>query len=287
MMQRLTTLLSTAIVIALAVASSAICTAEQKATKYVRFEVDGQAAYGIVEGEYVRRLKGDLFTDPVPTAARYRLSDVKLLVPTEPSKVLAAAGNYMSHFSTQDAAAEREHKPPELFFKVPSCLIAQGEKIVLPKGSKDVHFEAELVAVIGKRARNVPVKKALDFVLGVTCGNDVSARDWQKNDVQWWRAKGHDTFGPCGPYIVSGIDCNDLMVRLRLNGEVKQEQSTCDMMNNVAQIVSFASRHVTLLPGDLIYTGTPGKTSAIKPGDVVEVEIEGVGVLRNGVTAAK
>ena len=286
-MQRLTIVLSSAIVVALAFASSAICAAEQNATKYVRFEVGGQKAYGIVEGEYVRRLKGDFFTDSEPTVARYRLSEVRLLVPTEPSKVLAVAGNYLSHYSPEDVAERQERTDPELFFKVPSCLIAQGDKIVLPKGSADVHFEAELVVEIGKQAKNVSAEKALDFVLGVTCGNDVSARDWQKNDVQWWRAKGHDTFGPCGPYIVSGIDYSNLMVRLRLNGEVKQEQSTCDMMNNVAQIVSFASRHVTLLPGDLIYTGTPGKTSAIKPGDVTEVDIEGVGVLRNEVTSAE
>jgi 2-keto-4-pentenoate hydratase/2-oxohepta-3-ene-1,7-dioic acid hydratase in catechol pathway len=121
----------------------------------------------------------------------------------------------------------------------------------------------------------------------VTCGNDVSARDWQKGDLQWWRAKGSDTFGPCGPYIVSGLNYDDLLLTLRLNGEVKQKQRTSDLIHGVAAIVSWISRHVTLEPGDLIYTGTPGETTAMKPGDVVEVELEGVGVLRNGVEAAR
>ena len=119
------------------------------------------------------------------------------------------------------------------------------------------------------------------YVLGVTCGNDVSARDWQTNDIQWWRAKGHDTFGPVGPIIVAGLNNDDLLLRLRLNGEVKQEQRTKDLLYKVAEIVSWASQHVTLEPGDLIFTGTPGVTSAMKPGDIVEVELEGVGVLRN------
>ena len=141
--------------------------------------------------------------------------------------------------------------------------------------------------VIGKRAKNVPENKALDYVLGITCGNDVSARTWQKNDVQWWRAKGSDTFGPAGPFIVSGLDYDNLDLELRLNGEVRQKSNTRYMVHNIAQTVSFLSHHITLRPGDLIFTGTPGKTKPIKPGDVVEVEIQGVGVLRNKVVAGK
>ncbi len=281
-MQRCESIFLALIVATLAFASTVAFAAEKKPTKYVRFEAAGKTAYGIVDGEKVRELKGDLFGEFEITGTCHQLSDVKILVPSQPSKVLAAAGNYLSHLEAEDAT-ERAKKPPELFFKVPSCLIAQGESVVLPKGSNDVHFEAELVIVIGKKAKNVPADQALDYVFGVTCGNDISARDWQKNDVQWWRAKATDTFGPCGPYIVSGINYNKLMLRLRLNGEVKQEQSTSDMIHSVADLVSFASRHVTLLPGDLIYTGTPGKTSALKAGDITEVELEGVGVLRNQV----
>jgi len=256
--------------------------AERKVTKYARFELGGTVAYGIVEGERVRQIDGDLFGAWKPTDRTCTLSEVKLLPPTQPTKILACAGNYKSHLG--DAPA---HPHPEFFFKVPSCLIACGQQIVIPKGTEEVHYEAELVIVIGKRAKNVAEDQALDCVLGVTCGNDVSARDWQKNDVQWWRAKGSDTFGPCGPWIVSGINYDDLLLQLRLNGEVRQKQRTSDMEHGVAAIVSWASRHVTLEPGDLIFTGTPGKTTAIQPGDVVEVELEGVGVLRNTVRAAE
>lgn len=255
--------------------------ADAKAVKYVRFQVGETVAYGLVEGERVRRIEGCLFGDWKPTGTTYALDQVKLLVPTQPTKVLACAGNYKSHLG--DAPA---HPYPELFFKVPSCLIAPGEAIVIPQGADNVHYEAELVIVVGKRARNVPPEKGLDYVLGVTCGNDVSAREWQKNDVQWWRAKGSDTFGPCGPCIVAGIDYDDLLLELRLNGEVRQKERTSNMEHGVAAVVSWASRHVTLEPGDLIFTGTPGKTASIVPGDTVEVEIEGVGVLKNPVIAA-
>jgi len=161
-----------------------------------------------------------------------------------------------------------------------------GADIVIPATTDNVHYEAEMVIVVGKRAQNVSVDQAMDYVLGVTCGNDVSARDWQRNDIQWWRAKGSDTFGPCGPFIASGIDYGNLHLQLRLNGEMKQDQNTKDLVHGVAETVSWISQHVTLEPGDLIYTGTCGTTTPMKPGDVVEVELEGVGVLRNPVAAA-
>jgi 2-keto-4-pentenoate hydratase/2-oxohepta-3-ene-1,7-dioic acid hydratase in catechol pathway len=272
-------LLTIAIVCLLAgIFSAGACglSAEGKATKYVRFQVGNTIAYGIVEGESIRQIEGDLFGSWKPTDMLRPLSGVKLLVPTTPSKVLALAGNYKSHLGQQAAP-----KNPELFFKVPSCLIAQGESIVIPPGTAKVDHEGELVIVIGKRARKVSPGEAMQYVLGVTCGNDVSARDWQKNDVQWWRAKGSDTFGPCGPWIVSGINYGDLLLTVRVNGQVKQQQRTRDLVFGVAEIVSFASQYVTLEPGDLIYTGTPGTTTQIKPGDVVEVDLEGVGVLKN------
>ncbi len=257
---------------------------EAKITKWARFRAGTAVAYGLVEGDRVRQVTGDPFGAWKPTRKTFALAEVKLLVPTEPNKVLAAALNYKSHLG---AVPERPlPRTPEFFFKPPSCLIAAGEPIVLPKDSEQVHFEGELVLVIGKRASKVPVEQALDYVLGVTCGNDVSARDWQKNDIQWWRAKGADTFGPCGPFIVAGLNYDDLQLRLRVNGQVLQEERTSQMAQNVARLVSHASHYVTLEPGDLIYTGTPGETSALKPGDVVEVEIEGVGVLRNPVVEA-
>jgi 2-keto-4-pentenoate hydratase/2-oxohepta-3-ene-1,7-dioic acid hydratase in catechol pathway len=154
-----------------------------------------------------------------------------------------------------------------------------------------VHYEAELVIVIGRKCSKVPKDKAMNYVFGVTAGNDVSERIWQNDetvkDVQWWRAKGADTFGPVGPAILTGVDYGNLMIRLRLNGEIKQEEKTDHLIHDVASTVSFISQYVTLHPGDLIFTGTPGKTSEIKPGDIVEVDLEGVGVLRNPVVAEK
>lgn len=250
--------------------------------KFARFQVGGKTAYGIVEGDRVRQLDGDLFGEWTRTDKTHALSEVTLLVPTRPTQVLALAGNYRSHVGTQPVSPH-----PEAFFKPPSCLVATGEPIVIPPGTKEVHPEGELVIVISKRAKNVPADKALDYVLGVTCGNDVSARDWQKNDRQWWRAKGADTFGPCGPFILAGANYDDLLLETRVNGETRQKERTSEMIHGVAAAVSFISQFVTLEPGDLIYTGTSGTTAAIKPGDVVEVEIEGVGILRNRVVAAE
>jgi 2-keto-4-pentenoate hydratase/2-oxohepta-3-ene-1,7-dioic acid hydratase in catechol pathway len=256
--------------------------AKPKVTKYARFQAGTTTAYGIVDGDRIRQLSGDLFGSWSKTDTTHALADVKLLVPTKPSKVVALAGNYKTHLGEQPRPAT-----PEAFFKVPSALLPTGENIVIPKGTTDVHYEGEMVLVIGKRAKNVARDEALRYVLGVTCGNDVSARDWQKNDRQWWRAKGSDTFGPCGPFIVAGLDYDNLRLELRQNGQSRQKQSTRDMIHGVAEIVSWISRFVTLEPGDLIYTGTPGTTGPIKPGDIIEVELEGVGVLKNGVEAAR
>jgi 2-keto-4-pentenoate hydratase/2-oxohepta-3-ene-1,7-dioic acid hydratase in catechol pathway len=254
--------------------------------RYLRFSVNGDTAYGLLEGDRVLRLSGDLFGAFQKTDETYALEDVKVLAPTVPTQVLALAGNYRSHL--RDEAIPAKFQIPQPFFKSPSCLIANGENIVIPNDSPGpVHFEAELVIVIGKKASKVPKERALEYVFGVTCGNDVSERYWQNNaenkDVQWWRAKGADTFGPVGPYIATGLNYDDLLLHLRVNGELKQDERTSLMIHDVASTVSFISRYVTLHPGDLIFTGTPGETSAIKPGDVVEVELEGVGVLRNPV----
>jgi 2-keto-4-pentenoate hydratase/2-oxohepta-3-ene-1,7-dioic acid hydratase in catechol pathway len=248
---------------------------------FARFQHGPDTAYGIVKGGRVHRLAGDLFGAWHETSDSFPLEDVVLLVPARPSKVLAVGLNYRSHLDGRPAPAV-----PEIFYKPPSCLVPTGAEIVIPPGTSDVHYEGEMVVVMGKRAKDVSAADALGHVLGVTCGNDVSARDWQKNDLQWWRAKGADTFGPCGPFIATGLNYDNLRLRLLLNGEVKQEQRTSDLIHGVAAIVSWISRYVTLEPGDLIYTGTPGKTMPLKPGDVVEVELEGVGTLKNRVAAA-
>jgi 2-keto-4-pentenoate hydratase/2-oxohepta-3-ene-1,7-dioic acid hydratase in catechol pathway len=292
-----------------------------KVTKYVRFQAGASVSYGIVEGDRVRRIEGDLFGTWKPTESTLALNEVKLLVPSQPRQVFALAGNYTSHLGgpetvtttitnttkivTDKKTSKTTHSTTtseetlisgevpkkfqivQPFYKTVSSLVPNGAEIVIPKDAKVVHYEAELVIVIGKEARNVAKDKALEYVLGVTCGNDVSERVWQKSDVQWWRAKGSDTFGPCGPMIVGGLNYDDLLLQLRLNGKTLQKERTSHMIHSVPATVSFISQHVTLLPGDLIFTGTPGETSAMKPGDVVEVELEGVGVLKNTVVAEK
>jgi 2-keto-4-pentenoate hydratase/2-oxohepta-3-ene-1,7-dioic acid hydratase in catechol pathway len=257
--------------------------------RYLRFQKGDTVAYGRLEEDKVRQLDGDLFGKWSETEKLHSLNDVRILPPTRPTQVLALAGNYRSHLGEE--LESPKFKIPQPFFKSPSCLVGQGEAIIIPKDAKTVHYEAELVIVIGKKCSNVSQDDALDYVFGVTAGNDVSERIWQNDeqvkDVQWWRAKGSDTFGPVGPYIITGVDYNDLMLRLRLNGKVMQEEKTDHQIHDVPSTVSFISQHVTLHPGDLIFTGTPGETSDIKPGDVVEVELEGVGVLRNPVVAEK
>ena len=274
----------------LADAEAADKPAKNKVVKFARFKVNDNVTFGTVEGDNVREISGTIFGEWKKTDTVHALSDVKLLVPTNPRHVFAMAGNYKSHLA--GAKIPPKFRIPQPFFKSPSSLVRHEGQIIIPKdATEEVHFEAEMVVVIGERTRRVSNEDALDYVLGVTCGNDVSERYWQNDkeekDVQWWRAKGSDTFGPCGPFIVSGLNYDDLLLTLRLNGEVKQEERTSQMIHDVAAQVSFISQHVTLLPGDLIFTGTSGKTSALHPHDVVEVELEGVGILRNTVGREK
>ncbi|MDX1502744.1 MAG: fumarylacetoacetate hydrolase family protein [Thermoanaerobaculia bacterium] len=245
---------------------------------FVRFADGPSVRYAIVEGDRVFPIRGEPFDEWQATGEAIPLAEIRILPPTAPSKVLAVGRNYRSH-----AGDRRVPEAPEIFFKAPSAVIGHGDPIVLPEGGPECHHELEMVAVVGRRATRVPPERALEHVLGVTCGNDVSARDWQRSDLQWWRAKGSDTFAPCGPFVVSGIDYGAIDMELRVNGEVRQRQSTADMIFDVGRIVSWISRHVTLEPGDLIFTGTPGTTGPLLPGDVVEVELGGVGLLRNPV----
>jgi 2-keto-4-pentenoate hydratase/2-oxohepta-3-ene-1,7-dioic acid hydratase in catechol pathway len=252
--------------------------AQEGITKYVRYVHEGQTTYGILEEATVKVLDGDLFASPHPTGETLRLADVSLLPPCEPSKVIAVGLNYKSHLGERPTP-----EYPGLFSKFPSSLVGHGDDIVMPSDSESLHYEGELVVVIGKRAKNVSVADAPKHIFGVTAGNDVSERTWQRADLQWFRAKASDTFGPVGPAIVKGLPYGDLMIETRVNGEVRQKESSKDLLYNVDEIVSYISQYVTLLPGDIIFTGTPGSTQAMKPGDVVEVEIEGIGTLRNKV----
>ncbi len=246
--------------------------------KYVRYEHERRVSYGVLDGETVREIRGGLFDSKAETGNRLNLRSVKLLWPCDPGKVLAVGLNYKSHLGNRPVP-----KNPEIFFKATSSLMEPEGEIVIPAGAQNVHFEGELVLVMGKKARRVSVSEAEACIFGYTCGNDVSERDWQKNDLQWWRAKGSDTFAPLGPAIAVGLDYKKSRLQTRLNGEVKQSQFLSDLVFDPPTVVSFVSQYVTLLPGDVIYTGTPGTTSAMKAGDVVEVEIDGIGTLRNKV----
>lgn len=255
--------------------------AAESVVKYVRYERGGRVSYGVLDGEIIKQIRGGLFSNRAETGVKVKLSEVKLLWPCEPSKILAVGLNFKSHLGSQ-----RAPEKPELFFKPLTSLVAPGGDIVIPPGARNVHFEGELVIVIGRKARRVSVDEAAGCIFGFTCGNDVSERDWQRADLQWWRAKGADTFAPLGPVIAAGLDYKKSRLQTRLNGEVKQSQVLSDLLFDASAIISFTSQYATLLPGDVIYTGTPGATSAMKPGDIVEVEIEGIGILRNKVAGS-
>jgi 2-keto-4-pentenoate hydratase/2-oxohepta-3-ene-1,7-dioic acid hydratase in catechol pathway len=250
-------------------------------TKYIRYQSGSAARYGILDGESVRELEGDLFSHK-ETGVTAKLSGVKLLAPVVPPKIFCVGLNYRSHLGSRPQPPQ-----PEIFYKPVTAVQDPEGDIVIPRDAVNLHYEGELVVVIGKRVRNVSPEEARGAIFGVTCGNDVSERDWQageKKDLQWWRAKGSDTFAPLGPAVVTGIDYSNLLLQTRLNGEVVQKQFTSDLLFDCPAIVSWISGWVTLTPGDLIYTGTPGSTRKMSAGDTVEVEIEGIGTLRNRVS---
>jgi len=249
-------------------------------TRFVRYAVDGGARYGVIEGDVVVDLDGPPWDDP-GRGEELPLEAVRLLAPCAPRKVLAVGRNYRSHLGDRDVPSE-----PGLFVKLPTSIIGPGEDIVLPPDATEVHAEGELVVVIGTTARRVAPERAARHVFGVTAGNDVSERRWQREDLQWLRAKGSDTFGPLGPAIATGLDAGDLELRTRVDGDVVQLASTRELIFPIEEIVSWASRYVTLEPGDAIFTGTPGRTSALRSGSVVEIELEGVGTLENRVRMA-
>ena len=227
-------------------------------TSYVRFRSASGSSYGILDGTVIRQLRGDLFDNPAESGATDDLSAVKLLYPCRPGKIMAVGLNYRSHLGSRPEPAH-----PEIFYKPVTALQDPDGPIVIPRDATDVHYEGEMVIVIGKPARNASPAEAGAAIFGVTCGNDVSERNWQHGagkDLQWWRAKGSDTFAPLGPAIVTGIDYGNLLLQTRLNGEVVQKQNTSDLIFDCATIVSWVSGWVTLLPGDVIYTGTPGST---------------------------
>jgi 2-keto-4-pentenoate hydratase/2-oxohepta-3-ene-1,7-dioic acid hydratase in catechol pathway len=236
-------------------------TAVADVTKYIRYESQGRSAYDVLDGETVRELSAAPWADGKPTGTTAKLAAVRLLAPAEPTKVIAVGLNYKSHIDQRQVA-----KYVGLFAKQPPSIIAHAANIVYPSDATNLHLEGELVVVIGKKASKVARADALNYVFGVTCGNDVSERQWQRDDLQWFRAKGADTFGPLGPWIVTGLNYQDVLLETRVNGKTLQSERTKNLIFDIPYIVSYVSHYVMLMPGDLIYTGTPGNTSAMKPG---------------------
>ena len=251
--------------------------------KLVRYRFGDEIATGVLEDGTIRGLRGTFFEDPVPSGAEVDLEHARLLAPVIPSKVVAIARNYPAH------AAEMGNEVPEvpmLFFKPATSVIGPGDPIPIPDGPSRVDPEAELAVVIGRLCRRVSEEDALKYVLGYTCANDVTARDWQQSDGQWARAKGSDGFCPLGPWIETELDPSDLEVTSRVNGEPRQSGRTSSLEFPPARLIAHIARTITLLPGDVVLTGTPPGVAPMRPGDRVEIEIEGIGVLANTVASA-
>ena len=248
--------------------------------RLVRFRSGTRIATGAVEGDFVRPLRGTFFEDPVPTGEDIPLDQVRLLAPVIPSKIVAVGKNYLDHAQEMGGAVPEE---PVIFLKPSTAVIGPDDPIPYPPGVIRVDPEAELGLVVGRLARRVPAEEAGRYLLGFTCANDVTARDLQARDGQWTRGKGFDGFAPIGPWVETELDPTDLAVELRVNGETRQAARTSQMVVGPNELVEFVSAIMTLLPGDVILTGTPAGVAPVQAGDVVEVEVEGIGVLRNPV----
>lgn len=234
----------------------------------------------MLEGDVIRPLRGTFFEDPIPIDGTIPLSEVRLLAPIIPSKVVCIGRNYVEHAEELGSDVPEE---PLLFMKPSTAVIGPGDPIRLPPESGRVDHEGELALVIGRPCRRVSEEDAFGFVLGYTCGNDVTARDLQQKDGQWTRAKGFDSFCPLGPWLETELDPSDVQIATRINGETRQRSRTSNMIFRPPTIISYASQVMTLLPGDVILTGTPSGVGPLSPGDRVEVEVEGIGVLANEV----
>jgi 2-keto-4-pentenoate hydratase/2-oxohepta-3-ene-1,7-dioic acid hydratase in catechol pathway len=246
--------------------------------KFVRYQAENQVRYGIWEGDYVQEISGSIFGNFQVTGSKHKLSDVRLLAPVEPTKILCVGLNYRDHI---EELKEKIPPVPSHFMKPLTTVIGPEDPILYPRVATRVDYEGELAVVIKDRIKDVPESEALKHVLGYTCLNDMTERDLTKVQGQLTRAKGFDTFGPLGPCVATGLDPFKLTVKTYLNGKLVQEGHTADMVFSVPYLVAYLSQCMTLFPGDLISTGTPKGIGSMKPGDVVEVSIDGIGTLRN------
>lgn len=253
--------------------------------RWIRFTAEGRTAYGILEGDRIAEVAGDPFRGYERTPRRHDLSAVKIEVPVIPPTFYAAGLNYVEH--VKEGATKRGEIPqiptkPDMGYRAANALIAHGETVIIPADATEkVHYEGELVAVVGKKAKNLSQDEALSCLLGWTIGNDVSERTWQKSDRTFWRSKNTDTFKPMGPWIETDLDLDAAVTTVRLNGEVRTQFPTNHMLFGVAKFISTMTRYLTLHPGDVIWMGTDGVSPDLKSGDVVDIEITGIGHLTN------
>ena len=252
--------------------------------RWLRYTTDDRTRYGLVHGTTVQELEGSLFEPPKPSGRTHNLADVKIEIPLLPRTFYAAGLNYTHHI--MEVAKARNAPPdipqkPDMGYRATNALIAHNEPVVIPRDATKVHYEGELVAVIGKRAKHLTEQNALSCVFGYTIGNDVSERNWQKSDRTFWRSKNTDTFKPMGPWIETEVDLGAMETTIRLNGAETLRFPTNDMLFSLQKFIATMSKNVTLHPGDVIWMGTDGTSPDIQPGDVVEIDITGIGTLRN------
>lgn len=251
--------------------------------RIARFSTDDAMSFGVIEDDTVAAISAHPFGEPVFTGERFPLADVRLLAPILPSKIVAIGKNYAAHAQEMGGEAPAE---PLVFSKPSTSVIGPGEAIAYPqKLSSRVDYEGELAVVIGRMCREVPASRAVDVILGYTCANDVTARDLQRRDGQWTRAKGFDTFCPLGPWIETAVDPADLAISTTVNGEVRQDSRTSLFLHDIPTIIEYVSQVMTLLPGDVILTGTPEGVGPLEIGDEVSVTVEAIGTLTNRVVA--
>jgi 2-keto-4-pentenoate hydratase/2-oxohepta-3-ene-1,7-dioic acid hydratase in catechol pathway len=262
----------------------------EETMRWLRYVADGRVSYGIIEGSEVVEVNGDPLAGYERTATRRRLDAVKFLVPVVPKTFYAAGLNYPEHVTEAAKKLGREPELPpyaDIGYRANNALIAHGENIVIPKDAGElVQYEAELVAVIGKQVKNMTESDALSCVLGWTIGNDMSERTWQRGDRTLWRAKNSDTFKPMGPWIETDLDLDAAETIVRVNGEVADRFRTNNMIHGVAKFIARMSQYLTLYPGDVVWMGTDGWPRNLKHGDVCEIEITGIGILRNPLVRA-
>ncbi len=257
--------------------------------RVARFAVDGAVSFGVVEGPgedprdlVVATIDGHPFGQFSFTGERHALPSVRLLAPVLPSKVVCIGKNYADHAAEMGGQAPES---PVVFLKPSTAVVGPGDAIQLPRDSSRVDHEAEVAVVIGRLCRDVPRERAYDVVLGYTCANDVTARDHQKADGQWTRGKGHDTFCPLGPWVQTELDPSDLGVQCRVDGELRQDGRTSALIHDVPAVIEWISRFMTLLPGDVVLTGTPAGVGPLAAGQSVSVTVEGLDTLTNPVVA--